>query len=376
MAQGARGGPRTTLEGFGQLAQLLSGGHIKRQAAQKGLTDQQALLASLFGATKDQTIPSQGIESFPRPEGFALDDADAAAAAFISERHPGSPDEAFDAPIPGIAPFAPARTEQVPRLGGQAGDLGRTLLEHKGPATAGRNNLLAALLSRSFGQQDTEAAVRAKIAAEGRAQASRTALKQLPKTDEQQAQAVERARAAATVINTGTRQAAKQGVSGKPLTPGQIKVDQDFGKFVSEFDAQGGRITQDEYDKKARELKERQAEIATRIEQHQEGEGSFRTTLEALISVASRAAEIFERSTTDEKRQLIAFVFSNPRMSGKKLEFSLRSPFGLMVDRADYPGWLAFLDTARTQRFNQILRLSAAVEAVWLAFQMGSHRPV
>ena len=250
------------------------------------------------------------------------------------------------------------------------------MLEHKGPATAGRNNLLAALLSRSFGQQDTEAAVRAKIAAEGRAQASRTALKQLPKTDEQQAQAVERARAAATVINTGTRQAAKQGVSCKPLTPGQIKVDQDFGKLVSEFDAQGGRITQDEYDKKARELKERQAEIATRIEQHQEGEGSFRTTLEALISVASRAAEIFERSTTDEKRQLIAFVFSNPRMSGKKLEFSLRSPFGLMVDRADYPGWLAFLDTARTQRFNQILRLSAAVEAVWLAFQMGSHRPV
>jgi len=40
------------------------------------------------------------------------------------------------------------------------------------------------------------------------------------------------------------------------------------------------RITQDEYDKKARELKERQTEIAPRIEQHQEGEEIFRTTLE------------------------------------------------------------------------------------------------
>src|SRR5215469_7033459 len=30
-----------------------------------------------------------------------------------------------------------------------------------------------------------------------------------------------------------------------------------------------------------------------RIEQHQQGEGDYRTTLEALISVASRAAEIF-----------------------------------------------------------------------------------
>ena len=51
------------------------------------------------------------------------------------------------------------------------------------------------------------------------------------------------------------------------------------------------RITQDDYDKKARELKEQQAEIATRIEQHQQGNAEYRTTLESLISLASRAAE-------------------------------------------------------------------------------------
>ena len=94
------------------------------------------------------------------------------------------------------------------------------------------------------------------------------------------------------------------------------------------------RITQDEYDKKARELKERQTEIALRIEQHQKGEGDFRTTLESLISLASRAAELFERSKSEQKRQLLAFVFSNLRLRGKKLEFSLRSPFDLMVNRA------------------------------------------
>ena len=63
-------------------------------------------------------------------------------------------------------------------------------------------------------------------------------------------------------------------------------------------------ITQNEYDKKARELKERQTEIAMRIEQHQTGEGDFRTTLESLISLASRAAELFERSKPEQKRQL------------------------------------------------------------------------
>jgi hypothetical protein len=70
-------------------------------------------------------------------------------------------------------------------------------------------------------------------------------------------------------------------------------------------------ITQDDYYKKARELKGQQAEIAVRIEQHQQGDGEYRTTLESLISLASRAAELFERSKTDQKRQLIALVFSD-----------------------------------------------------------------
>ena len=77
-----------------------------------------------------------------------------------------------------------------------------------------------------------------------------------------------------------------------------------------------------------------------RIEQHQDGEGTYRTTLESLISVASRAAEIFASSKTAQKRQLIAFIFSNLRLRGKKLEFALRSPFDLMVNRRTHASWL------------------------------------
>ncbi len=99
-------------------------------------------------------------------------------------------------------------------------------------------------------------------------------------------------------------------------------------------------ITGNEYDKKATELKERQVELSMRIEQHQKGEGEYRTTLESLISVASRAAAIFERSKIEQKRQLMAFVFSNLALKGKKLEFALRSPFDLMVNRRTYASWL------------------------------------
>jgi hypothetical protein len=98
-------------------------------------------------------------------------------------------------------------------------------------------------------------------------------------------------------------------------------------------------------------------EIAMRVEQHQKGEGDFRTTLESLISLASRAFELFERSKPEQKRQLLVFVFSNLRLRGKKLEFSLRSPFDLMVNRASYSSWLAFLNTVRTERFEEVLAL-------------------
>jgi hypothetical protein len=99
-------------------------------------------------------------------------------------------------------------------------------------------------------------------------------------------------------------------------------------------------ITGNEYDKKARELRERQTEMALRIEQHQKGEGDYRLTLEIFISLASRAAELFERSENRAKAELPAFVFSSLYLRGKKLEFSLRSPFDLLANRADHARWL------------------------------------
>ncbi len=36
----------------------------------------------------------------------------------------------------------------------------------------------------------------------------------------------------------------------------------------------------------------------------------------------------------------MAFVLSNLALRGRKLEYSLRSPFDPMVGRSDYPSWL------------------------------------
>ncbi len=99
-------------------------------------------------------------------------------------------------------------------------------------------------------------------------------------------------------------------------------------------------ITRDEYDIKARELKEREAEIAAQIALHESGDKAFRTTLEALIVIASKASDLFARSKTEQKRQLIAFVFSNLHLRGKKLEYTMRSPFDLMAETHQHSNWL------------------------------------
>ena len=56
--------------------------------------------------------------------------------------------------------------------------------------------------------------------------------------------------------------------------------------------------------------------------------------------MASRAYGIFESSTTDEKRQLIGYVFSNLELEGEKLRYTLRTPFNLFTDLASCKEWL------------------------------------
>jgi len=99
-------------------------------------------------------------------------------------------------------------------------------------------------------------------------------------------------------------------------------------------------ITKDEYDKKAYDLKQRQLEISIMTANHEKGDGSFKNTVESLFSLASKAYDIFESSKIEQKRQLIAFVFSNLAMRGSTLEYTLKNPFQLMVGNRSYQDWL------------------------------------
>jgi hypothetical protein len=73
----------------------------------------------------------------------------------------------------------------------------------------------------------------------------------------------------------------------------------------------------------------RLTEIALQIEQHQAGEEDYRTTLETLISVASRAAELFwpfENRSKTRADQLRVFESETKRQKARIfIAFPLRS---------------------------------------------------
>ena len=55
-------------------------------------------------------------------------------------------------------------------------------------------------------------------------------------------------------------------------------------------------------------------------------------TANTVLSLASRARDIFESSEVDEKRQLLNFVFQNLELKEKKLSVTLREPFKMIKD--------------------------------------------
>jgi hypothetical protein len=101
-----------------------------------------------------------------------------------------------------------------------------------------------------------------------------------------------------------------------------------------------GRITQDEYDKKYQELKQRQYELNDKLKRIIEADGNYSNTLISLLNICSRAPELFESSKVEQKGQLINFLLSNLKLRGKIFEFELKKPFDALVNLDYRSEWL------------------------------------
>ncbi len=112
------------------------------------------------------------------------------------------------------------------------------------------------------------------------------------------------------------------------------------------------RITQDKYDKKAYELKQRQYELNDKLKRIIEADENYSMTLISLLNICSKVPELFNSSKIEQKRQLINFLLSNLQLRGKKLEYKLKKPFDVLINLNNCQKrfmWLASVDDVKTR---------------------------
>lgn len=105
------------------------------------------------------------------------------------------------------------------------------------------------------------------------------------------------------------------------------------------------RITKDVYDKKHQDYHDKIQLLNIELEEHDKGNHDYQTTVTTVFSLARRAKEIFESSDPNEKRVFLNYLLQNPTVSEKKLEFTLRSPFNLVLEMSGRPNWGAYPDS-------------------------------
>ena len=106
-----------------------------------------------------------------------------------------------------------------------------------------------------------------------------------------------------------------------------------------------GFISKDLYQKKLKEYKERQTDILIQMEEHNKADENFYITASKVLDLANNALEIFESSEVNEKRALMNLLLQNPLLSGRKLLFSLRSPFYMIAKCGQNENWHARRDS-------------------------------
>ena len=99
-------------------------------------------------------------------------------------------------------------------------------------------------------------------------------------------------------------------------------------------------ITKESYEEKLQELKHKQLKLGVEIDLYTKADKDYLLTVSKVLSLATRVKTIFESSEIHEKRALLNYLIQNPTLNGKKLYFSIASPFNLVLDLASKPTWL------------------------------------
>lgn len=100
-----------------------------------------------------------------------------------------------------------------------------------------------------------------------------------------------------------------------------------------------GRIEPDFWEAKTSTWKSEQSEISIQLEALKQANTDFMLEGVKYMELASKAADLFEDMTPEEKRETADLVLSNPRVVNGSVEYDYKKPFNLFVNVADLNKW-------------------------------------
>lgn len=107
-------------------------------------------------------------------------------------------------------------------------------------------------------------------------------------------------------------------------------------------------ITKELFEKKHEEYSHRIRQLSTDYEGYSKGDIDYSALMALIMNTANRIGLIFKSSEVGEKREILKFLLQNPVINAKKLEFSIRSPFNMLLESPYLRARLGEVDTVRT----------------------------
>jgi site-specific DNA recombinase len=88
-----------------------------------------------------------------------------------------------------------------------------------------------------------------------------------------------------------------------------------------------GRITEEMYDDMIKEYDNRLYDLKFKLSQYTNADVDYYVNANIILSLCSRAKELFDSSEYEQKREILKILFLNLELDGKKLEYKLKTPF-------------------------------------------------
>jgi hypothetical protein len=106
-----------------------------------------------------------------------------------------------------------------------------------------------------------------------------------------------------------------------------------------------GDIDKGYYQKKASDYKIQKEELYRKLKRIDNANDEFYLTIERVMQIAKDAPLLLERSTLEQRQEIINLVLQNLELKGDQLGWKYKKPFDLMASYKNYTSWLGWRDS-------------------------------